>query len=208
MAPTGDPAQLIARRRSINGLREAARECRGCGLYRNATQVVFGEGPADASLMLIGEVPGDREDREGHPFVGPAGELLRRALDEAGVDPDEVYLTNAVKHFKWEARGKRRIHQTPSKLEVEACRPWLEAELGRVSPAGVGLLGATAAKTMLGASFRVSRQRGEALDVDFAQVAVATFHPSAILRGPPDDRRRAFSELVGDLRTLAATAAR
>jgi uracil-DNA glycosylase len=205
---TGDPEQLIARRRSLNGLRRAAADCRGCGLWRDATQVVFGEGPADAALMLIGEVPGDREDREGHPFVGPAGALLRRALGDAGVDPDEVYFTNAVKHFKWEARGKRRIHQTPSKLEVEACRPWLDAELGRVNPDAVGLLGATAAKSMLGPSFRVSKQRGELLDVDFAPVALATFHPSAVLRGPPEDRKRAFSELAGDLRALAAAATR
>jgi uracil-DNA glycosylase family protein len=199
-----NPEQLIARRRSLNGLRLAAADCRGCGLWRNATQVVFGAGPQDARLMLIGEVPGDREDRAGEPFVGPAGELLRRALGESGIEPESVYLTNAVKHFKWEARGKRRIHQTPSKLEIDACRPWLDAELSRVEPEGVGLLGATAAKAMLGSSFRVTKQRGEPLEVDFAEYAVATFHPSSILRGPSEDREAGFAELVADLGVLRA----
>jgi len=196
------PEALIARKRSLGGLRRAAAECRGCSLWRDATQVVFGEGPDTARLMLVGEVPGDLEDRQGHPFVGPAGGLLRRALSESGIEPAEIYMTNAVKHFKWKARGKRRIHQTPSKLEVEACRPWLEAELGRVEPEGVGLLGATAAKALLGPSFKVSKQRGELLEVDFAAYAVASFHPSAILRGPEEDRRTAFADLVSDLELL------
>jgi DNA polymerase len=203
---TATPEALIARRRSLNGLRTAAAQCRGCDLWREATQVVFGSGPEDATLMLVGEVPGDREDRQGEPFVGPAGELLRNALAESGVDPAAVYLTNAVKHFKWKPRGKRRIHQTPSKLEVEACRPWLDAELEWVKPEGVGLLGATAAKAMLGPGFRVSKQRGELLEVGFAPVALATFHPSAILRGPPEEREHAFAQLVADLRILKGAA--
>ena len=197
------PEALIARRRSVNGLRRAVSECRGCPLWRGATQAVFGTGPEDARLMLIGETPGDREDREGKPFVGPAGRLLREALAEVGVDPGSVYMTNAVKHFKWVARGKRRIHKTPSKLEVEACHPWLDAELRQVGPEGVGLLGATAAKTLLGPGFRVTKQRGELLEVEFADYAVATVHPSSILRGPPEQRKRSFGALVEDLRVLA-----
>lgn len=153
--------------------------------------------------MLIGEQPGDREDRAGLPFVGPAGQLLDRALDKAGIEPRRVYKTNVVKHFKWKPRGKRRIHQTPSKLEVEACRPWLEAELERVKPEVVGILGATAAKALLGSSFRVTRERGTVLDVEFAPVAVATYHPSAVLRADDDERREAFDDLVADLRVVA-----
>jgi DNA polymerase len=164
---------------------------------------VFGEGPAKASLMLVGEQPGDREDRDGHPFVGPAGRLLDQALDEAGIEPKAAYRTNVVKHFKWKPRGKRRLHQTPSKLEVEACRPWLEAELAQVRPRGVGILGATAAKALLGSSFRVTQQHGDLLEADFAPVVMATFHPSAILRDR-GNREEAFATLVADLRTIAA----
>jgi DNA polymerase len=153
--------------------------------------------------MLVGEQPGDREDREGEPFVGPAGHLLDRALEAAGIDPAATYQTNVVKHFKWKPRGKRRIHQTPSKLEIDACRPWLDAELDRVRPEVVGLLGATAAKALLGTGFRVSRQRGELLEVEFAPVAVATYHPSSVLRASDEDRDEAFDELVADLRVLA-----
>jgi uracil-DNA glycosylase len=187
----------------VKGLREAAAGCRACPLWRDATQTVFGAGPARAELMLVGEQPGDREDREGAPFVGPAGTLLDRALQQAGIDPAAIYKTNVVKHFKWKPRGKRRIHQTPSKLEIDACMPWLRAELERVKPEAVGLLGATAAKAVLGSGFRVSRQRGELLEVDFAPAAVATYHPSAVLRAQDDEREEAFSDLVADLRVLA-----
>jgi uracil-DNA glycosylase len=187
-------------------LRDAAASCRACPLWRDATQTVFGAGPAGARVVLIGEVPGDQEDRAGEPFVGPAGRLLREAVGEAGLDLDRVYLTNAVKHFKFELRGKRRIHQTPSKLEVEACRPWLDAELLRIRPRTVGLLGATAAKALLGPGFKVSERRGEVLDVDFADAAVATYHPSSVLRGPPEERQEAYGALVDDLRILASAA--
>jgi DNA polymerase len=192
----------IPARGGIKALREAAHGCRACPLYRNATQVVFGAGPARAPIMLVGEQPGDREDREGRPFVGPAGHLLDRALEKAGIDSADAYVTNAVKHFKWEARGKRRIHQKPSKLEVEACKPWLEGELERVRPTVVGVLGATAAASLLGPSFRVTRERGHPLEVDFAQSAVATVHPSSVLRGPEDQRAEAFEALVADLRVV------
>lgn len=186
----------------MKALREAAAGCRACPLWRNATQTVFGQGPARAALMLIGEQPGDREDRAGRPFVGPAGSLLDQALADAGIEPRRTYRTNVVKHFKWKPRGKRRIHQTPSKLEVDACRPWLDAELERVRPHGVGVLGATAAKALLGSSFRVTQRHGELLEVEFAPVAIATFHPSAVLRDR-DNHEEAFATLVADLRTLA-----
>ena len=192
----------VPRGGGVKALREAAAGCRACPLWRNATQTVFGAGPARADLMLVGEQPGDREDRVGKPFVGPAGQLLERALEKAGIDPARTYQTNAVKHFKWEARGKRRIHQKPSKLEVEACKPWLEAELERVRPQAVGILGATAASALLGPAFRVTRERGRPLTVDFAPAAVATIHPSAVLRGPPEQREEAFEDLVADLRVL------
>jgi uracil-DNA glycosylase family protein len=206
MAVATDASPLIPERGGMKALREAAAGCQACPLWRNATQTVFGAGPAKAPVMLIGEQPGDREDREGAPFVGPAGGLLERALSEAGVDPDHTYVTNAVKHFKWKPRGKRRIHQTPTKLEVEACRPWLDAELAQVRPNVVAVLGATAAKALLGSSFRVSKQHGELLEVDFAPAAVATFHPSAILRADDEDRAEAFADLVADLRVVAAAA--
>jgi uracil-DNA glycosylase len=154
--------------------------------------------------MLVGEQPGDREDRDGLPFVGPAGHLLDSAVEKAGLDPRRTYRTNAVKHFKWKPRGKRRIHQRPSKLEVEACKPWLEAELDRVRPEVVGVLGAVAAQSLLGADFRVTKRRGELLEVDFAPVAVATIHPSAVLRArDSDERATEFGKLVDDLRVIA-----
>jgi DNA polymerase len=153
--------------------------------------------------MLIGEQPGDREDRQGHPFVGPAGHLLDRALADAGIEPQRTYRTNVVKHFKWKPRGKRRIHQTPSKLEVEACKPWLEAELESVRPDVVGILGATAAKALLGSSFKVTQRHGEVLEPEFAPLAVATFHPSAVLRAEKEGRQEVFSALVADLKTMA-----
>jgi DNA polymerase len=190
----------------VKALREAAAECRACPLWRGGTQTVFGAGAARAEIMLIGEQPGDREDRDGRPFVGPAGGLLDKALAEAGIEPGRTYKTNVVKHFKWKPRGKRRIHQTPSKLEVEACRPWLDAELERVRPNVVAILGATAAKSLLGSGFRVTKQRGQLLEVEFAPVAVATFHPSAILRADDEDRAEAFADLVADLRVVSEAA--
>ena len=200
------PGIQLPRGRGIGSLRRAAADCRACPLWRDATQTVFGSGRASAAIVLVGEQPGDREDRAGEPFVGPAGELLDRALAEAGLDRRSLYLTNAVKHFKFELRGKRRIHQKPTKLEAEACRPWLDEELRRIRPAVVGLLGATAAKLLLGDDFRVSRSRGELLEVGFAAVAVATYHPSSVLRAGDDERREAFAALVDDLRVIAAAA--
>jgi uracil-DNA glycosylase family protein len=203
MARAESSAPPIPAGGGVKALRESAAGCRACPLWRDATQTVFGAGPARADLMLIGEQPGDREDREGLPFVGPAGHLLDRALTDAGIDSASAYKTNVVKHFKWKPRGKRRIHQTPSKLEIDACRPWLDAELDRIKPRAVGLLGATAAKAVLGSSFRVSKQRGELLEVEFAAATVATYHPSSVLRARNEDRREAYGDLVADLRVLA-----
>lgn len=189
---------------SIDELSAAVRKCRGCDLYKNATQVVFGEGPANAAVVVIGEVPGDQEDKQGHPFVGPAGRLLDRALDEAGIDRTKVYLTNAVKHFKFKPaeRGKRRIHQKPGRTEVVACRPWLLAELDAVGPKLVVFLGAVAAQSLLGTSFRVTKERGKVVDVpDRPFPAVATVHPSSVLRS--DDREAAYQDLVRDLKAAA-----
>jgi uracil-DNA glycosylase family protein len=207
MSPTavesGGASPLIPKGRGVKALREAAAGCKACPLWRGGTQTVFGAGAARAPVMLVGEQPGDREDLEGRPFVGPAGRILDKALAEAGIAPERTYRTNVVKHFKWKPRGKRRIHQTPTKLEVDACRPWLDAELERVHPEVVAILGATAAKSLLGSSFRVTKSRGELLQVDFAPVAVATFHPSAILRADDEDREEAFADLVSDLRVVA-----
>jgi uracil-DNA glycosylase family protein len=192
----------VPTRGGLEALRRAAAGCQGCGLYRDATQTVFGAGPADARMMLVGEQPGDREDVAGEPFVGPAGALLDRALGEAGIDRDQVYVTNAVKHFKFTLpeRGKRRIHQKPNHGEVSACRPWLLAELDRVRPELVVCLGATAASSLLGPDFRVSKQRGEIVEAQGIP-ALATVHPSAVLRAP--DREAAYRGLVADL-TVAA----
>lgn len=188
----------------LDELREAACSCRGCDLYRDATQTVFGEGNPEARMMLVGEQPGDQEDRAGEPFVGPAGRLLDKALADAGIDRQDVYLTNAVKHFKFKPaeRGKRRIHQKPNRTEVVACRPWLMAELGAVRPELVVCLGATAAQALLGASFRLTQHRSEVLDMPDSPVKVtATVHPSAVLRSP--DRDTAYTEFVADLRAAA-----
>lgn len=194
---------VVPTRGGLPALRRAAADCRGCALYKDATRTVFGEGPSDARLMLVGEQPGDQEDLAGKPFVGPAGRLLDRALDEAGIDRGEVYLTNAVKHFKFTLpeRGKRRIHKKPSQGEVAACRPWLLAELDRVEPELVVCLGATAALALLGPEFRITRQRGELVELETGIPAVATVHPSAVLRAP--DREEAYQGLVADL-TVAA----
>jgi uracil-DNA glycosylase len=186
---------------SLRALRDAVQRCEGCPLYANATQAVFGEGALASRVMLVGEQPGDQEDLAGAPFVGPAGKLLDRALEEAGIDRRTAYVTNAVKHFKWKARGTRRIHDKPSWSEQMACRPWLEAEIALVKPRALVLMGATAAQSLLGKTFRVTQNRGRPLDSDLAELVTATIHPSAILRS--DDREAMFAGLVDDLRVVA-----
>ena len=198
MAAKGTPRSNLA------SVREAAKGCRACDLYERATQTVFGEGPARAGVMLVGEQPGDAEDLAGHPFVGPAGKLLDRALAESGIDRKLVYLTNVVKHFKWEPRGKRRIHAKPSSAEIGACRPWLETEIALVKPRVLVCLGATAAQALLGRSFKVTRQRGTFVPSTLAPRVTATVHPSSILRAPDEDSRRAEMRLfVRDLKRVA-----
>ena len=203
-------AEFIPERPTLPQLRKAAAGCRGCDLWRGPIQTVFGEGPAKARIMLVGEIPGDREDREGRPFVGPAGRELDRALETAGIAREEVYLTNAVKHFKFEERGKRRIHKTPTKGEVDACMPWLDTEIKLVRPEALVALGATAAKALLGSSFRLTQHRGELLESDLAPIVAATIHPSAIVRNRDDEARRAEREaFAADLKTVVeAVAAR
>jgi len=189
---------------SLPQLRKAVQGCRGCDLYRNATQAVFGEGARRAEVMLVGEQPGDKEDLAGRPFVGPAGRLLDEALEEAGIDRAQTYVTNAVKHFKWQAKGKRRIHQKPSWSEQVACRPWLDAELVVVQPRVLVCLGATAAQSLLGRDFRVTKHRGELLDSPLAEHVTATIHPSAILRQLDEESRRTeLAAFVDDLRVVA-----
>jgi uracil-DNA glycosylase len=199
-----DATPFLPDRLSLKALRETANGCRGCHLWRGATQTVFGEGRKSSRLMLVGEQPGDREDRMGKPFVGPASRELDRGLEAAGIEREDAYLTNVVKHFKFEERGRRRIHQTPKRFEVDACRPWLEAELQVVQPKALVLLGATAAKALLGSSFRVTQHRGELLDSELAPIVTATVHPSSILRKPDEEsrveERAAFAE---DLRVVA-----
>ena len=189
---------------SLDQLREAARRCRACDLFLTGTQTVFGEGPARAEVMMVGEQPGDQEDRAGQPFVGPAGRVLDEALEEVGIDRSRVYVTNVVKHFKWVARGKRRIHSKPNAREIRACRPWLEAELADVQPRVVVALGATAAQALLGASFRVTQQRGKPLeDTGLAPYVVATVHPASILRAPdPESREAEGRAFVHDLKVV------
>jgi DNA polymerase len=202
--PRTTAAPLVPERPTLTSLRDAAAGCRACPLWERGTQTVFGEGRAGAEVLFVGEQPGDEEDRTGHPFVGPAGRLLDRALDAAGIDRRAAYVTNAVKHFKWEARGKRRIHQKPSAGEVRACAPWIAAEIAVVQPRAVVCLGATAAQALLGRSFRVTERRGEILSTPLAPIAMATVHPSSILRAPDDATRRAeLARLVGDLTRLA-----
>ena len=199
-------AEFIPAGASLEELREASKECRGCNLYENATQTVFGRGPAPAALMLVGEQPGDQEDKQGAPFVGPAGRLLDDALQAAGIRRDEVYVTNVVKHFKWIPRGKRRIHQKPNAAETAACIPWLREELDRVRPKVLVCLGATAAQALLGRSFKVTQHRGEPVESDLAPTVMATVHPSSILRARDDETRRL--EMKGFVRDLEAAAAR
>jgi uracil-DNA glycosylase family protein len=204
---------FVPKKKTLPALREAVQGCRGCDLYRNATQAVFGEGARRAEVLFVGEQPGDKEDMAGKPFVGPAGQLLDRALEEAGIERKQTYVTNAVKHFKWQARGKRRIHQKPSWSEAVACRPWLEAELEVVRPRVVVCLGATAAQSLLGRDFRVTQHRGELLESDLAEHVTATVHPSSILRQQDEESRHAeLAAFVDDLRVVArlleATAAR
>jgi DNA polymerase len=202
-----DATPFLPERPSLKALREAAAGCRGCHLWQGATQTVFGEGRKAARVMLVGEQPGDREDREGRPFVGPAGRELDRGLEAAGIVRADAYVTNVVKHFKFEERGRRRIHATPKRFEIDACKPWLEEELRQVQPQALVLLGATAAKAILGASFRVTKQRGELLESDLAPIVSATIHPSAILRAPDDatresERRSFAADLANVARAL------
>jgi uracil-DNA glycosylase len=196
-------SELVPKRPTLQSLRRTAAGCTACPLHLTGTQTVFGEGPRDAEVMLVGEQPGDREDREGRPFVGPAGRLLDEALEEAGIDRGSAYLTNVVKHFKWQARGKRRIHQKPSWGEIAACRPWLDAELEVVRPTALVLLGATAAQALLGRDFRVTKQRGRPVESELAPLVVATVHPSSILRAPDEERTAERAAFVADLRGVA-----
>jgi uracil-DNA glycosylase len=192
---------------TLDELQHASVRCRGCDLYRHATQTVFGRGPASARVVLVGEQPGDQEDRKGAPFVGPAGEVLDRALVEVGLDRQHVYVTNVVKHFKFTERGKRRIHETPRAPEITACRPWLEAELEVIRPAVLGVLGATAARAILGAEFRLLRQHGQFFSTRWSPKTIATIHPSAVLRGQDDDEQaRLYAMLRDDLRLIVAAA--
>jgi DNA polymerase len=207
--PSDSAAELIPDRPTLSTLREAARECRACDLWRRGTQTVFGEGASPAEVMLIGEQPGDQEDLAGRPFVGPAGKLLDRALAEAGIERAKVYVTNVVKHFKWEPRGKRRIHAKPNAAEIAACRPWLENEIAVVRPRVLVCLGATAAQAVLGRTFKVTRQRGEFVPSTLGPEALATVHPSSILRAPDDSTRHAETDrFVEDLRKVADRLAR
>jgi uracil-DNA glycosylase len=210
--PGAEP--FLPARRSLPTLRSAVQTCHGCTLYRHATQAVFGEGSAASRVMLIGEVPGDREDLAGKPFVGPAGKLLDEALGQGGIPRDEVYVTNVVKHFKYTQRGKRRLHDKPNRYEIAACKPWLASELEVVEPQIVVLMGATAAQALLGSGFRVTKSRGKVLETDLARWTFATVHPASVLRAPDDEMRRtareelfADFELIGDYFKKLARAA-
>jgi DNA polymerase len=201
----GEPVpKLLPEDLTLESVRAMAAGCKACDLYKRGTQTVFGDGPKRARVMMVGEQPGDAEDIAGHPFVGPAGKLLDRALEEAGIDRRIVYVTNVVKHFKWEPRGKRRIHAKPNAGEISACRPWLETEIALVKPRVLVCLGATAAQALLGKSFKVSRQRGQFVESSLAPLVTATVHPSSILRAPDDDARRdEMKRFVADLRKVA-----
>jgi uracil-DNA glycosylase family protein len=197
--------ELLPEELSLPALREVAAECRACDLWSRATQTVFGEGPESARILMVGEQPGDQEDRAGRPFVGPAGQVLDQALEAAEIDRTLVYVTNVVKHFKWTARGKRRIHERPDREEISACLPWLEAEVATVKPDVIVCLGATAAQALLGSDFRVTRQRGEIMSSTFGAPIMATVHPSSILRARDDQsRREAMESFIADLHHLRA----
>ena len=197
------PPAPVPAKPNLTNLRSAVQECRACDLWEGATQAVIGEGKRDASVMLVGEQPGDREDLEGHPFVGPAGGVLDKGLERAGIDPDDAYITNVVKHFRYKARGKRRIHSKPDRWQVSACLPWLQAELAVVKPAALVCLGATAGQALLGSQIRVGRDRGRPLDSDLAELVTLTTHPSAILRAEDDERDAAMDQFVADLANVA-----
>jgi DNA polymerase len=202
--PERSARPFVPESRSLPTLRAAAAGCQGCDLYLRATQVVFGSGARRATMMLVGEQPGDKEDLDGEPFVGPAGAMLTRALQDAGVDPETIYVTNAVKHFSWEPRGKRRIHKKPRASEIRACRPWLEAEVEAVRPSVIVCLGATAAQSLLGTTFKLTAGRGKPIASSFAPAVVATIHPSSILRAPDSaSREAALAGLVSDLKVAA-----
>jgi len=197
-------APLIPVRPTLDRLRAAAKSCRACPLWKTGTQTVFGEGSPEAKVLFVGEQPGNDEDLAGRPFVGPAGKLLDKVLEEVGIDRDEVYVTNVVKHFKWEPVGKRRIHKKPNSREIAACRPWLDAELDVIEPTVLVCLGATASQALLGKDFRVSRQRGQLIESSLAPFVMATVHPSSILRAPNDEKRReAREQFTADMRKVA-----
>jgi uracil-DNA glycosylase len=206
----GEPVpDLLPDRPTLASVRAVAAGCKACDLYKKGTQTVFGEGPQRSVIMLVGEQPGDAEDLAGHPFVGPAGRLLDRALEEAGIDRRRVYVTNVVKHFKWEPRGKRRIHAKPNAGEIGACRPWLETEIALVKPRVLVCLGATAAQALLGKTFKVSKQRGTIVASSLAPIVTATIHPSSILRAPDEEgRREEMRRFVEDLKKVAAMSSR
>ncbi|HEX4794286.1 MAG TPA: UdgX family uracil-DNA binding protein [Humisphaera sp.] len=202
---TSSAADFLPAKLELPQLVKAARKCQGCPIYCNATQTVFGEGPADAKVMFVGEQPGDQEDQAGKPFVGPAGRVLDEAMEQAGIDRSQAYVTNAVKHFKWEPRGTRRLHSKPSSREIAACRPWLEAEIKVIEPRVIVCLGATAAQSLLGPSFRITKSRGKPIsDSTWASTVIATVHPSSILRMPDHEmREKARADLASDLRVAA-----
>jgi DNA polymerase len=197
------PPAPVPERPSMTSLHRSVADCRACDLWEGATQAVMGDGAKDAALMLVGEQPGDREDIEGHPFVGPAGRVLDQGLEKAGINRDDVYITNVVKHFRYKLRGKRRIHQTPDRWQVNACLPWLGGELKVVRPEALVCLGATAAQALLGSHVRIGRDRGRPIESDLADLVTVTTHPSAILRTDDDDREQAMEQFVADLREVA-----
>jgi uracil-DNA glycosylase len=204
-APISTAAPLIPSKPTLAKLRVAAAGCRACHLWKRGTQTVFGEGAPHAKILLVGEQPGDKEDLAGHPFVGPAGGMLDKCLAEAGIDRNEVYVTNVVKHFKWEPRGKRRIHKKPNSLEIAACRPWLDSEIAVTQPQVIVCLGATAAQALLGKSFKVTQHRGEFVASELAPYVTATVHPSSILRAPDDETRHLeMRRFTDDLKQVAA----